>query len=83
MQITAKQLLFMELTALPYQNASEAQPEPERKPSQCLTDEQEEVLIGCINSLTDRGMPPTSQIVRNLAEEIRGSKVGKNWVGQL
>ena len=28
-------------------------------------------------------MPPTSQIVRNLAEEIRGAKVGKNWVGQF
>ena len=50
---------------------------------QCLTDEQEEVLITRINDLTDRGMPPTSQIVRNLAEEIRGDKVGKNWVGQF
>jgi Tc5 transposase DNA-binding domain len=50
---------------------------------QCLTDEQEEVLIQRINDLTDRGMPPTSQIVRNLAEEIRGQRVGKNWVGQF
>ena len=25
-------------------------------------------------------MPPTSQIVKNLAEEIRGEEVGKNWV---
>jgi hypothetical protein len=39
---------------------------------QCLTDEQEEILIWRINDLTDRGMPPTSQIVKNLAEEIRG-----------
>jgi hypothetical protein len=28
-------------------------------------------------------MPPTSHIVRNLAEEIRGRPVGKNWVGQF
>ena len=50
---------------------------------QCLTIEQEEVLIARINELTDRGMPPTSQIVKNLAEEIRGERVGKNWVGQF
>jgi len=50
---------------------------------QCLTNEQEEVLIQRINDLTDRGMPPTSQIVKNLAEEIRGERVGKNWVGQF
>jgi hypothetical protein len=45
---------------------------------QCLTIEQEEVLIARINHLTDRGMPPTSHIVKNLAEEIRGERVGKN-----
>jgi hypothetical protein len=50
---------------------------------QCLTTAQEEVLIGHINKLTDRGMPLTSYIVKNLAEEIRGCKVGKNWVGQF
>jgi hypothetical protein len=50
---------------------------------QCLTIEQEECLIHRINTLTDRGMPPTSHIVRNLAEEIRGGRVGKNWVGQF
>jgi hypothetical protein len=50
---------------------------------QCLTNEQEEVLIARINYLTDRGMPPTSHIVKNLAEEIRGERVGKNWVGQF
>ncbi len=50
---------------------------------QCLTIEQEEVLIHRINLLTDRGMPPTSHIVRNLAEEIRGKPVGKNWVSQF
>lgn len=50
---------------------------------QCLTDAQEEILIAYINKLTDRGMPPTSHIVRNLAEEIKGAKVGKNWTGQF
>jgi hypothetical protein len=28
-------------------------------------------------------MPPTSAIVHNLAKEIRGRDVGKNWVGQF
>ena len=50
---------------------------------QCLTIEQEEVLIHRINLLTDRAMPPTSHIVKNLVEEIRGAPVGKNWVGQF
>jgi hypothetical protein len=50
---------------------------------QCLTNEQEELLIVRINYLTDRSMPPTSQIVKNLAEEISGGRVGKNWVGQF
>ena len=45
---------------------------------QCLTIEQEEVLIDRINYLTDRSMPPTSHIVRNLIEEIRGGPVRKN-----
>jgi hypothetical protein len=50
---------------------------------QCLTKEQEETLIMHINRMTDRNMPPTSQIVRNLAEEIIGKPVGKNWTGQF
>jgi transposase len=50
---------------------------------QCLTIEQEEVLIHRINILTDRGMPPTSHIVKNLAQELRGKEVNKNWVGQF
>ena len=43
-----------------------------------LTNEQEEVLIERINKLTDRGMPPTSSIVKNLVEEIREREVSKN-----
>jgi hypothetical protein len=28
-------------------------------------------------------MPPTSSIVKNVAEELCGFTVGKNWVGQF
>src|SRR5450432_2211962 len=48
--------------------------------NQCLTTAQEEALIGFINRLTDRSLPPTSQIVKNVAEELRGGPVNKNWV---
>jgi hypothetical protein len=50
---------------------------------QCLTLAQEEVLISFINKLTDRSMPPTSQIVKNCAEELAGQPVGKNWVSDF
>jgi flagellar motor protein MotB len=50
---------------------------------QNLTSEQEEQLILHINMLTNRGLPPTSQIVRNLAEEMIHRKVRKNWTGQF
>jgi hypothetical protein len=48
---------------------------------QLLTNAQEEVLITHINCLTDRNIPPTSAIVKNMAEEIRGAEVNKNWTG--
>jgi transposase-like protein len=48
-----------------------------------LTNTQEEALISQINKLTVRGLPPTSQIVRNLAEEIIGRDVGKNWTANF
>jgi hypothetical protein len=50
---------------------------------QRLSPEQEETLIKHINKLSDRNIPPTSQIVKNLAEEIIKDKVGKNWVGDF
>jgi transposase-like protein len=50
---------------------------------QRLTIAQEEVLIDQINKLTVRKMPPTSQFVRNMAEEIINSSVGKNWTAQF
>jgi hypothetical protein len=50
---------------------------------QRLTLVQEETLIKHINSLTNRGLPPTSRIVRNLAEEMIDGPVGKNWTGDF
>ncbi len=46
---------------------------------QCLTEVQEEALIEQINKLTDKHIPPTSQMVKNFAEEIIGREVRKNW----
>ncbi len=50
---------------------------------QRLSGPQEEALIHLINSLTDRGLPPTSRIIQNLAEELLGGSVGKNWTGDF
>ena len=50
---------------------------------QCLNDAQEEALIQLINRLTNRGLPPTNSIVRNLAEEVIGRRVGKCWSGKF
>src|SRR5438045_4722332 len=48
-----------------------------------LTNMEEEELIKHINMLTDRGLPPTSAMVQNIAEEMIGRAVGKNWTGQF
>ena len=48
-----------------------------------FTDTQEEVLITQINKLTARGLPPTSHIVKNFAEEIVGCEVNKNWTAHF
>jgi Tc5 transposase DNA-binding domain len=48
---------------------------------QRLNDVQEDTLLRYIDTLTDRHIPPTSQNVRNLAEEILKGLVGKNWIG--
>ena len=50
---------------------------------QCLTNAQERVLINQINRLTDRGIPPTSQMVKNFVQEMIGRDVGKNWVSEF
>ena len=50
---------------------------------QRLTKAQEDALISQINRLTDRGMPPTTNMVKNFAEEIIEGPVGKNWTGDF
>jgi hypothetical protein len=50
---------------------------------QKLTNAQEEALVGHINKLTDRGLPPTPQMVKNIAEEIVKTKLGKHWVSRF
>lgn len=48
-----------------------------------LTDIQEQTLIKHINNLSDRALPPTPQIVKNVAEEIAGVQLGPNWVSRF
>ena len=45
-----------------------------------LTNAQEEVLLQHINNLSDRGMPPTPQIVTNIVEEMVKQPIGQHWV---
>ena len=48
-----------------------------------LTDIQEKTLIQYINKLSDRGLPPTPQIVKNFVEEIADEALRKNWVSRF
>ena len=50
---------------------------------QRLSTSQEKTLIEQINRLTDRGIPPTSQMVKNMAEAMIGDSMGKNWTGEF
>jgi hypothetical protein len=50
---------------------------------QKLTATQEETLIAYINKLSDKGLPPTPRIVKNLAEELTHETIGKNWVSRF
>ena len=45
---------------------------------QKLTSIQEDFLVEWINYLTDQAIPPTPQIVRNLAQEITKTCIGKD-----
>ena len=51
--------------------------------NQKLSKIEEETLIGHINRLTELYMPPTSQIVHNIAGEISKRKLCKNWVSRF
>ncbi len=48
-----------------------------------LADTLEEALISQINKLTLRGIPPTTYMVRNFAEEMIGREVNKNWMASF
>ena len=50
---------------------------------QLLTTAQEEQLVKQINKLTVRQMPPTVQMVKNMAEEIIQGPVNKNWTSRF
>ena len=53
------------------------------KSKSLLTEAQEEVLISHIKRLTERGIPPTPNMVRNFAADIGKERPGKNWVYQF
>jgi hypothetical protein len=44
-----------------------------------LNNQQSEQLITWVNGLTERGLPPSNEMIRNFAKEIVGTKPGKNW----
>ena len=46
---------------------------------QQLTNTQENTLIEYVNKLTNRGFPPTPQILKNIAESIARTTLGPNW----
>ena len=45
-----------------------------------LSTAQEQTLVGHINKLSNRGLLPTLQIIKNIAEELLKQIVGRNWV---
>ena len=61
-----------------YKGKTVSQEEANSTFRQRLNDTQEDTLLRYIDTLTDRHIPPTSQIIRNLAEEILKEPVGKN-----
>ncbi|THC92492.1 hypothetical protein EYZ11_008030 [Aspergillus tanneri] len=50
---------------------------------QKLTSSQEKVLIEHVNKLSNRGIPPTPQMLKNIAEEIAGTTLGVNWASRF
>jgi uncharacterized protein YoaH (UPF0181 family) len=46
---------------------------------QLLSHQQEQDLVEYINKLTEKGLPPTTAMVRNFAEEIAGKRPGNSW----
>ena len=48
-----------------------------------LTEVEEKELLRYINAMTDRQIPPTTQIIINLAEELLHGPVEKNWTARF
>jgi hypothetical protein len=46
---------------------------------QLLSDQQEQDLVEYINKRTEMGLPPTTAMVRNFAEQIVGKRPGNGW----
>lgn len=44
-----------------------------------LNDKQEEELVNYIHHLCEHCLPPTPEIVANIAQELCGRKLSKNW----
>ena len=46
-----------------------------------LTDEQSKTLVGWVNELNKKGLPPSNEMLRNFAKEIRGTgdKPSREW----
>jgi hypothetical protein len=82
-EIAQKHSLVLSTLLRRVQGKTTSRAEYQSQVRQCLTNAQERVLINQINRLTERGIPPTSQMVRNFAEEMIGRAVGKNWVGEF
>ena len=77
-QIAEKYSLVLSTLIRRAQGKTTSRAEFQSQVHQCLTNAQERVLINQINCLTAHGIPPTSQMVKNFAEEIIGREVGKN-----
>ena len=66
-----------------YQGISVSRAEATSTHHQRLNNVQEDTLLGYINALTDRHITPTTQIIKNLAEEIVGGELGQNWTARF
>ncbi|RMZ87477.1 hypothetical protein DV736_g5297, partial [Chaetothyriales sp. CBS 134916] len=71
---------FGSLQTIQHKGISRSVQQAHSESLQLLTDGQEEALIQHVNDLSDRGLPPTPQFVRNLVFEIVKKQPGKNWV---
>jgi hypothetical protein len=66
-----------------YKGKTVSQAEANSTYRQRLNDVQEDTLLRYIDTLMDRNIPLTSQIIKNLAEEILKGPMGKNWTGNF